>query len=116
LLAEGIDVTLARLVADKCLEIGCRAVAVGNAADHVHALVVLAPTMSVASLAHRVKGATSRILGQRLSEPFAWQAGYFAESVGDIAGVASYVRAQRERHRASGSPEGWEPLERLSHK
>src|ERR1019366_6597142 len=106
-LLETIDARLARLVAAKCGELGCRAVAVGNAADHVHALVVLAPTASVASLAHRLKGATSRILGMQLERPFGWQAGYFAESVVDVARVARYVRGQRQRHRGSARAEGW---------
>jgi putative transposase len=106
LLTEALDAALAKLVADKCGEIGCRAIAVGNAADHVHTLVMLAPTTSVASVAHRLKGATSRILGMRLPEPFAWQVGYFAESVGDVAGIGRYVREQRITARARAPKAG----------
>jgi len=111
-LLETVDARLAMLVTDKCGELGCRAVAVGNAADHVHALVMLAPTASVASLAHRLKGATSRILGLQLERPFGWQEGYFAESVVDVARVARYVRGQRQRHRGSALAEGWEGMGR----
>jgi REP element-mobilizing transposase RayT len=111
-LDDAVDARLAMLVADKCRELGCRAVAVGNAADHVHALVMLAPTTSVASLAHRLKGSTSRILGMQLNQPFAWQAGYFAESVADVTAVARYVLAQREHHREISHVEGWELIAR----
>ena len=111
-LDETVDARLAGLVTDKCRELGCRSVAVGNAEDHVHTVVVLSPATSVASLAHRLKGATSRVLGIQLAAPFAWQAGYFAESVTDVAAIVRYVREQRTHHRASATPEGWELLYR----
>jgi len=111
-LDETVDARLAGLVTDKCRELGCRAIAVGNAGDHVHSVVVLAPTTSVAPLAHCLKGATSRVLGMQLPEPFAWQAGYFAESVADVAAIVRYVREQRAHHREDATPEGWEALYR----
>ena len=93
-----VDPVVSRLVRDKCVDIGCRAVTVGNASDHVHALIVYPPTVSVASIAHRIKGATGRLLALRLPPGFEWQAGYFAESVGDLAVVQHYVARQRTHH------------------
>jgi REP element-mobilizing transposase RayT len=103
-LIEGIDAELARIVTDKCAELGCRAVAVGNAADHVHVLLVLGPMASLASLAHRLKGASSRLLGMHLAQPFAWQPGYYAESVTEVDAVSG--KADRAPSQRATGPSG----------
>jgi putative transposase len=104
------DPWIARWVGTKCGELGVRLLAIGNGFDHVHVLVTHPPTLSVASIAHRLKGATSHILAPRLPEGFGWQDGYFAESVDDVGRVAEYVRKQRGHHDAGTScdPEPWE--------
>jgi putative transposase len=107
-LEASVDPVLSRLVHDKCVDMGCRAVTVGNAFDHVHALIAYPPTVSVAAIAHRIKGATGRLLALRLPPGFEWQAGYFAESVSDLAAVQHYVARQRAHHSFSNEPEPWE--------
>ena len=107
-LEEPVDARLEKLIRDKCRERGCRALAVGNADDHVHVLVILAATLSVASLAHRLKGFTSRILAMQLGKEFAWQAGYYAESVTNFGAAIAYVLGQRCHHRLDSRPEPWE--------
>ena len=98
-----IDPWLSKQVAAKGEEIGCRVIAVGNACDHVHVLVTHPPTLAVATIAHRLKGASSRVLASQLPQGF-------AESVSDIARAAAYVRHQRQHHDApaAGPPEQWE--------
>jgi REP element-mobilizing transposase RayT len=109
-LVPEVDMRLERLLSGSCDSLGCRLLACGNASDHVHVLVTYAPTMTVAGLAHRLKGESSRALALRLPPGFQWQVGYFAESVAEVAGVVDYVRGQRQHHERhdGGAPEAWE--------
>jgi REP element-mobilizing transposase RayT len=107
-LSEAVDADLASLVASVSQRIGCRALGVGNASDHVHVIAVHPPTLSVSELARRLKGATSRVLAFRLPQGFAWQQGYFAESLGDPSAAIAYVRDQRRHHVQPDLVESWE--------
>ncbi len=107
-LDASVDSWLSMWLEELSLPLGCRALAVGNASDHVHVLVAFAPTVTVAAIAHRLKGASSRLLSTHLGRSSGWQAGYFAETVGDVDAVAAYVRGQREHHRQPTGREPWE--------
>ena len=72
--------------------------------DHVHLLLQIRPAESVASVAHRLKGGTSRVLRAEYPglEEFLWGRsfwadGYFAETVGQVEEevVSQYIRDQR---------------------
>ena len=80
-----------------------KALAIGGAADHVHMLVSLPPTLSVAKAAQLLKGNSSKWIHETFPKmrAFEWQQGYGAFSIG-ISGVdatVSYVRNQAEHHR-----------------
>jgi REP element-mobilizing transposase RayT len=107
LLPPMLDEWLGRLLVDRCEQIGCTALAVGNASDHVHVLVAFRASMTIATLAQELKGPTSRALSARIAG-FGWQAGYYAETVGDPGGLVERVRRQREHHQDSAPPEPWE--------
>lgn len=82
----------------------------GCADDHVHAVIALAMTVSVATLAQQIKGATSfRAKRRARSWNLAWQDGYWVESVSprDLDSLVAYVRAQRNRHDRSHPAELW---------
>jgi len=61
-LEPALDGWLAALLERKAHALDCRLVASGNAPDHVHALVCYPPRVSVAQIAHRLKGASSRAI------------------------------------------------------
>jgi putative transposase len=107
-LPVAIDADLASLVASVSQRIGCRALGVGNASDHVHVIAVHPPTLSVSELARRLKGATSRELAFKLPEGFEWQQGYFAESLANPSAAIAYVRDQRRHHEQPDLIEPWE--------
>src|SRR6185312_3242864 len=88
------EAALHGLVFEAARSVRCDVLACGNASDHVHALVRLEATISIAELARRLKGRSSFIGGWRR------QRGYYAESVGeaDLEPVAHYIREQRDRH------------------
>jgi putative transposase len=80
-----------------------KTLAVGGVADHVHILIFLPGTLSVAKAIQLLKGNSSQWIHEtfpRLGE-FAWQQGYGAFSIG-VSGVeatSAYIRNQAEHHR-----------------
>ena len=106
------DGWLAALLERKARALDCQLLAVGNANDHVHVLLRHPPRVSVAQIAHRLKGASSRAFHCTLPETqgLVWQVGYWAESVTPNAldTLAAYVRRQREHHAANAPAESWE--------
>lgn len=78
------------------------ALQIGGTSDHVHLLVGLKATHSIAETMRVLKGDSSRWVHEELGRTgFAWQEGYgaFTVSRSDLASVASYVRGQEEHHR-----------------
>lgn len=80
---------------------GCRSIQIGGTGDHLHALVSLGRTKSVADVVHVMKGNSSRWMIRNGVPGFAWQSGYAAFSVGasQAATVAHYIAHQVEHHR-----------------
>ena len=97
------DARLAALLHRATTQLGCQLVACGNAANHVHTVVRLAPTIALSRLVQHLKG-TSSYLGR-----WRWQAGYFAESVAvaDLTPLVRYVEHQRHHHDDSHPAESW---------
>lgn len=81
---------------------GMKALAVGGTGDHVHLLLELPASMSVAEAMRTIKSVSSHWLhehhGMRL---FAWQEGYGAFSIGtaQIGATIAYIQRQEEHHR-----------------
>jgi putative transposase len=77
--------------------------AVGGMPDHIHLLVDLRPTHSVASVVKAIKGGSSRWINEvgRTPDHFAWQEGYAAFSVSPsvLERVRTYVLNQERHHR-----------------
>ena len=92
-------------IADQCRKTKSEILAVGGIADHVHVLARIPPTISVAELARRLKGASSHAASHaiRTDEPFRWQASYgaFTVSRSVVPRVRTYVLEQ-ERHHGDG--------------
>src|SRR5256885_8481826 len=84
-------------------ENGMKTLAVGGAADHVHVLLSLPATMSVAKAMQLLKGNSSKWIHETFPKlhAFAWQEGYGAFSIGGsgIAETREDIRNQEEHHR-----------------
>jgi len=83
-------------------ENGMKALAVGGTDDHVHTLVSLPATPSIAKAIQLIKGGSSKWIHDTLPAHanFAWQEGYGAFSIG-VSGVnetMAYINAQEEHH------------------
>ncbi len=78
---------------------GFEAMIVGGVGDHVHALLVLPPTMSPAKAVQFLKGSSSKWINETNGE-FAWQEGYgaFSVSASQTADVVRYIKDQRAHH------------------
>jgi putative transposase len=80
---------------------GMRALAIGGIEDHVHALISLPATMSIAEAVQLLKANPSGWTNRRRRSRFEWQEGYFACSVSrsQIPRVSKYIANQREHHK-----------------
>ena len=80
-----------------------KALAIGGAADHVHVLLSLPPTISVAKAIQLLKGNSSKWIHETFPKlrSFEWQEGYGAFSIGVSAldATVRYVRNQAAHHR-----------------
>ncbi len=84
-------------------ENGMKALVIGGVADHVHVLLSLPATMSIAKAMQLLKGNSSKWIHETFPKlaSFAWQEGYAAFSVG-VSGIEetrAYIRNQEEHHR-----------------
>ena len=80
-----------------------KALAVGGADDHVHVLLSLPSTTSIAKAAQEIKALSSKWVHETFPEhkDFAWQQGYGAFSIGvsQIKKTIRYIDTQAEHHR-----------------
>jgi REP element-mobilizing transposase RayT len=79
-----------------------RALAIGGIEDHVHLLLSIPSTLSIAKAMQLIKGGSSTWVHDTFSEhhQFAWQEGYGAFSIGiaQAADTKTYIANQREHH------------------
>lgn len=81
--------------------IECPLLQIGGVEDHVHMLIRLPRTMTLAQVVEKTKTSTSKWLKTRGPSSFAWQAGYGAFSIGagDTDRTIGYIQAQEDHHR-----------------
>ena len=84
---------------------GCAVLALNGTADHIHLLVTIPATITIANLAQQVKGVSSQFVNEELhpSAPFKWQGSYGALTVSrwDVDQIVAYIRRQKEHHSAN---------------
>jgi putative transposase len=87
----------------KSAELNLKLHAIGNAADHVHIVVSIPPTLSVADCMRHLKGASAFSVNHMAGSDgqFKWQPGYGALTISDqsLETVKAYVARQKEHHR-----------------
>lgn len=72
----------------------------GGTADHVHSLVSLARTQTIADVVEEVKKSSSKWMKDQGVATFFWQAGYGAFSIGEsqVSAVVRYIARQEKHH------------------
>jgi REP element-mobilizing transposase RayT len=80
-----------------------KAIAIGGTSDHVHLLVSLPATMSVAKGIQLIKGGSSKWIHGEFPKfrKFEWQDGYgaFSVSASQMKTILNYIDNQEEHHR-----------------
>ncbi len=103
LITESIKPQLYAAIAAKCRQLQCEPVAIGGTDDHIHLLVRLHTTVSIAQLVKEVKGSSSHLMTHEITPLmfFKWQGGYQAFTVrkSEISNLESYIAKQDEHHK-----------------
>jgi REP element-mobilizing transposase RayT len=99
---EGFRDEMFRMLAFHVKETGCASASVGGHVDHVHLLIGLSRTITIAKLVEKIKSETSK-WGKKTAKgvsSFQWQSGYGAFSVSHSLrnNVDGYIRNQAKRH------------------
>ncbi|MGH9523635.1 MAG: IS200/IS605 family transposase [Terriglobales bacterium] len=78
---------------------GVATIAIGGISNHVHLLIAIPQTMSVASAVNVLKANSSRWMHEHAKD-FEWQKGYgaFSVSPSQVEPVKKYIRTQAEHH------------------
>jgi putative transposase len=80
-----------------------KALAIGGAADHVHILLSVPATLSIAKAIQLLKRNSSKWMHETFLKMryFAWQEGYgaFSVAISGIEATVAYIRNQAEHHR-----------------
>lgn len=100
LIEPEIESGLIAYVGGICRRLESPLLAMGGTTDHVHLLLSLAKTVTLADLLLHVKRDSSKWMKQHSVADFAWQEGYFAFSIGQSGVVAleAYIAGQKEHH------------------
>lgn len=81
---------------------GFEAIKIGGTEDHVHALLLLPPNLTLSKAVQMLKGSSSKHLNETRAAGahFSWQEGYgaFSVSASQTAGVVEYIENQAIHH------------------
>lgn len=114
LITPQLERRLLRYIEGVARKLGCTVLAINAVPDHVHVLLSMPSTVTIADLAKNMKGASSRFVNEELhpSAQFKWQGSYGAFTVSrwDTEKIIGYVNRQKEHHAVS---ELWPELEEM---
>lgn len=82
--------------------IKCELLIIGGMPDHVHLLITVHPTVSIAELVKKLKANATRFVREQNPQTrFEWQPGYgsFSVSVSMLETVKNYIAKQEEHHK-----------------
>ena len=101
-----IDDTVERLIRgvlhSKAKDLGIFVHESGMVEDHLHMVVSIPPTLTIADVVSQLKGSSSHAVNHlaTMRARFQWQDGYAVLSIGErsLPTVLEYVRSQRKHH------------------
>lgn len=115
LLTPEIEAPVHAAIVARCRELNGIPLEIGGTANHIHLLVRLPATISLAQLAMEMKGASSHLVNHQLvpGSDFHWQGAYAAFSVEAerVANVRAYIRNQKRHHAQDELVAEWERCE-----
>ena len=108
-----IEERLHRAIRAEFEALGSIAIAIGGTQDHVHCLVTLPVTRSIAEVVKQVKGSTSHLVTHEIGDAqFKWQGSYSAFTIGAnlLEQVRHYVLNQKSHHLGGSVWADWEKV------
>lgn len=111
LISPELEPKIHACIAAECQRVGAEPLQIGGTGDHVHALVQVHSTVSVAQLARGMKGGSSHFATHELAQDgFKWQGSYGAFSVSPdhLDRVRRYLLRQKEHHAEQRLEPDWE--------
>ena len=115
-ITNNVELRLHAELVSKADEMDCYVYAINGMDDHVHIVLSIPPSLSVADVVKTLKGSSSHFVNQVVKPEnlyFAWQRGYGYFSLGEtqLPRAVAYVRNQKSHH-AQQTVNAW--LERVS--
>ena len=97
-------------------KLGCNVLAIGGMPDHVHMIIVLPTTVTIAKLMKQVKGVSSKLANDLLAQRsfFSWDDNYavFSMSPPHCQRAIAYVLRQKEHHHGQSTWATWEETDK----
>jgi REP element-mobilizing transposase RayT len=104
IISPAVQSRLYACIRRECADLNGEALAIGGMTDHVHLLVRMPATLSVADLIKQVKGSSSHLATHEAEadDAFRWQGSYgaFTISKSHVERIKGYILRQEEHHRA----------------
>jgi uncharacterized OsmC-like protein/REP element-mobilizing transposase RayT len=110
LLVAGVRERVYLCMREEAARLKAEIISIGGIEDHVHVLLRLPSTISIAELVKQLKGSSSHLANHEvLPRGFKWQGGYSAGSVSRrlVPVVRNYVLHQEEHHREGTTALTW---------
>jgi putative transposase len=107
-----IESELYSYVESKIRSLDCPFHTIGGIEDHIHLVVSIPPSLSIADFVKRIKGSSSHHINKAFpQQKFAWQNEYGVFSLGgkQLETAIVYVRNQKEHHQERSLIHGLEP-------
>lgn len=101
IITEALEPELYRYIKAKTRSLNCLFYGIGGMADHLHLVVSIPPSQSIADFVKRIKGSSSRHMNRTFpNQVFAWQREYGVFSLGSkqLDRAVTYVRQQKQHH------------------
>jgi putative transposase len=102
MITPDIERRLYREIESEALQLRCIVLALNGMPDHVHVVLIIPTTLTIADLAKQLKGASSHFVNEVLQPemPFKWQGSYGAFTVSrwDVDKIVAYVQNQKRHH------------------
>jgi REP element-mobilizing transposase RayT len=105
LITSDIERRVHRNIESEAINNGCTVLAINGMPDHIHLLMSIPTTITIAHLVKQVKGVSSHLVNGTLrpTPQFKWQASYGAFTVSrwDVNKIVGYIKRQKEHHAAA---------------
>jgi REP element-mobilizing transposase RayT len=101
-----------RCIQAQAAKLGCIVLDINGMPDHVHIILKMPSTTTIAFMAQKMKGVSSTFARDKLfdGDAFDWQEGYAALSVSpnQVQKVRHYVQNQKQHHAQGTTQTAWE--------